>query len=66
MKCPICNAWTQVLRTDGTRRRRECANEHRFTTREAAESEPVPWTKLVRTLMAERGRQVLREKGMLA
>jgi transcriptional regulator NrdR family protein len=34
MKCPICNAWTEVLRTDGTRRRRECANGHRFTTQE--------------------------------
>lgn len=66
MKCPICNAWTHVLRTDGTRRRRECANEHRFTTRETADPVRPPWTELVRTLLAERGRQVLRAKGILA
>lgn len=35
MKCPHCNAWTEVLSTrGGTRRRRECANGHRFTTQE--------------------------------
>lgn len=37
MKCPRCNAWTNVLETrmreNNTRRRRyECANLHRFTT----------------------------------
>lgn len=32
--CPKCNAWTRVLRTRGVIRRRECANLHRFTTRE--------------------------------
>lgn len=35
MKCPHCGAWTRVLSTrQGTERRRECANEHRFTTTE--------------------------------
>lgn len=39
MKCPTCGAWTFVKETrarpDGsTRRRYECANEHRFTTTE--------------------------------
>lgn len=38
MKCPECNAWTEVLWTtllDGCRRRRyQCANLHRFSTEE--------------------------------
>jgi transcriptional regulator NrdR family protein len=42
MKCPKCEAWTEVRetrqRTDGTKRRRyECANLHRFTTVERIE-----------------------------
>lgn len=36
MKCPACNAWTDVLetrkRSNGVSRRYECANLHRFTT----------------------------------
>jgi transcriptional regulator NrdR family protein len=39
MKCPTCGAWTLVKQTKnsptfGHTRRRECANEHRFTTQE--------------------------------
>ena len=39
MKCPVCNTWTSVITTResptfGYTRRRECANEHRFTTQE--------------------------------
>jgi transcriptional regulator NrdR family protein len=39
MKCPACKAWTEVRETrdraDGTTYRRyECANQHRFSTRE--------------------------------
>ena len=39
MKCPECGTWTVVLETRTTdknhvTRRRECANEHRFRTRE--------------------------------
>jgi transcriptional regulator NrdR family protein len=39
MKCPTCGAWSLVKETRqsptfGHMRRRECANEHRFTTRE--------------------------------
>jgi transcriptional regulator NrdR family protein len=39
MKCPICDAWSTVRETRqnkrlGYIRRRECANEHRFTTQE--------------------------------
>lgn len=39
MKCPICGAWSSVLDTragphESLRRRRECANGHRFATLE--------------------------------
>ena len=39
MKCPECGVWTVVKEareseTYGYRRRRECANGHRFTTHE--------------------------------
>jgi len=34
MKCPHCGAWTEVLRTRGAARKRQCANDHRFDTRE--------------------------------
>ena len=39
MKCPTCGAWSLVKETRqsptfGQTRRRECANEHRFTTQE--------------------------------
>jgi transcriptional regulator NrdR family protein len=39
MKCPECGAWSNVIETRKTLlfgyvRRRECANEHRFTTQE--------------------------------
>lgn len=37
MKCPLCGTWTHVLETrEGNRRRRECANHHRFWTLERA------------------------------
>lgn len=36
MKCPLCGEWSTVLETRGTRRRRECANQHRFNTVEQA------------------------------
>lgn len=39
MKCPECGAWTLIKETKesptyGYRRRRECANYHKFTTQE--------------------------------
>lgn len=39
MKCPVCDTWSIVKQTKkspafGYVRRRECANEHRFTTQE--------------------------------
>lgn len=40
MRCPYCDAWTEVKQTrDGVRRRRECANGHRFNTVETVEPE---------------------------
>lgn len=41
MKCPTCGTWTIVKETRGGRRRRECANEHRFTTEEVVIPEEV-------------------------
>lgn len=43
MKCPVCNVWTQVLHTDvqpngSVKRRRRCANEHRFNTFETPDT----------------------------
>lgn len=38
MKCPHCGAWSNVLETRTTRRRRECANGHRFSTVEVLPS----------------------------
>lgn len=40
MKCPTCGAWTSVLLTRDARRRRECANGHRFYTEEVAIPDP--------------------------
>ena len=37
VKCPRCNAWTIVKDTRNNRRRRECANLHRFWTLELLE-----------------------------
>lgn len=39
MKCPVCGAWSSVKETKesptfGYKRRRECGNEHKFTTQE--------------------------------
>lgn len=34
MKCPQCGAWSRVLETRTDIRVRECANEHRWRTRE--------------------------------
>jgi len=43
MKCPECGAWSVILETRDTsvryRRRRECGNNHKFTTEEVALSE---------------------------
>ena len=40
MNCPECGAWSVILETRSSpvryRRRRECANGHKFTTEETA------------------------------
>lgn len=45
MKCPVCGVWSNVLETrpikDGVKRRRECANMHRFTTHEMESADEV-------------------------
>lgn len=50
MKCPECGVWVRVVETrsepDGSKRRRyECANLHRFTTRETIVVIPKPTPK---------------------
>lgn len=46
MNCPECGAWSRVLSTrQGDTRRRECANMHRFTTKETVVADsPKPKT----------------------
>ena len=43
MECPHCGAWSTVKETRSSptryRRRRECANEHNFTTEEVVVSQ---------------------------
>jgi transcriptional regulator NrdR family protein len=44
MKCPFCEAWTTIKESRespifGYTRRRECGNQHRFTTQERVVSE---------------------------
>lgn len=34
MKCPMCGKWTSVIDSRAGLRRRECGNEHRFSTQE--------------------------------
>ena len=58
MKCPTCGTWTVVKETRGTRRRRECANEHRFTTEEVVIPEEVIKQKQRDTLKANSERMV--------
>ena len=49
MKCPTCNAWTEVndTRNKGNHvlRRRECANGHKFNTIEQLEKPNIKPTK---------------------
>jgi hypothetical protein len=37
MKCGVCDAWTSVVETRGTLRKRRCGNNHTFWTKEVAE-----------------------------
>jgi len=50
MHCPVCKAWTRVLETrrqpDSSKRRRyECANGHRFNTREEVSKVDLQWDR---------------------
>lgn len=54
MNCPECHAWSEVLQTRAPRRRRECANGHRFSTIETYQDEPVNQTFLTPSDLAER------------
>lgn len=62
MKCPRCNAWTFVLETRGERRKRECANKHRFYTVEIDASHMGYLEELKRLTWA---RKTLRRLGIL-
>lgn len=58
MKCPVCDAWTTIKESRespifGYIRRRECGNEHRFTTQEKV----IP-DEIIKDLQRERLRTV--------
>lgn len=62
MKCPLCSAWSQVVATreaahNALRRRRLCANGHKFTTFEV-----VPEAVSRRELQASAKTQLQRAK----
>lgn len=65
MKCPKCEAWTEVMYTrpmDGYRRRRYlCANMHKFWTEERVVSGPssIPTDKMEALLTIEAQRRRL-------
>lgn len=62
MKCPQCNAWTDVRESRSGRRRRECANGHRFVTVEVLATEA---ELMARQRQLRHARATLREKGYL-
>lgn len=62
MKCPHCSAWTEVRDSRNGRRRRECANGHRFATVEVLASES---EFMERQRQLRQARKTLREKGYL-
>lgn len=69
MRCPQCNAETSVLETrDGSRRRRKCENDHRFTTMEVVIPEEVRLTGYgarLRNGMAELAKQKEERRRMI-
>lgn len=63
MKCPECGVWSSVVETRdssmlGFRRRRECANGHRFTTQEVVVTEEAMEQKQRDRLDAQRKQMV--------
>ena len=81
MKCPHCCARSEVLETRGARRRRQCANGHRYTTVEVVAESKASATGTLRHQVARQlfqlnddalvrvrlnaARATLREKGYL-
>jgi transcriptional regulator NrdR family protein len=59
MKCPVCGVWTAVKETRGIRRRRECANEHKFTTEEFVIPEEVLRERRIKNLKQNRKEALL-------
>lgn len=59
MKCPLCNAPTEVKQTkddDGIPiRRRHCYNDHSFLTKEVATTEPKPKREVGKKLAFHEG-----------
>lgn len=54
MNCPECQAWSVVLLSRTPKRRRECANGHRFSTIETYQDQPVNQDFLTPSDLAER------------
>jgi hypothetical protein len=59
MKCPTCGTWTVVNETRGGRRRRECANEHKFSTEEIVIPEEVIKERKIENLRAYNRKRVV-------
>ncbi len=64
MKCPVCGAWSTVKESReskqfGFRRRRECANEHKFTTQEVVIPDEVIEERRRENLTAGREKRVV-------
>lgn len=59
MKCPECGVWSIVKETRGNRRRRECANEHRFTTEEVVIPEEVLKQNSVNNIKAHHAKRMV-------
>ena len=62
VKCPTCNAWSIVKDTrNQVTRRRECANGHRFTTKEVCIDNMLYEDKVARMANARFHQQLKRE-----
>ena len=53
MNCPHCGDWSFVNYTKMPKRRRECANGHRFTTQEICIDDQLKEAKLKRMQVAK-------------
>ena len=59
VKCPECGAWTDVIGSREGKRRRECGNGHRFSTKEIVIESRTPPTE-------ERKREIAAAEGSLS